>query len=86
MPVAVALVSAMAPADLRGRYNGLYSLAFGAGQTLAPIAGGSVLAGAGAGSLFGGCLATCAAVAIGHLALGAARRARAARTPSNEPF
>jgi MFS family permease len=76
MPVAVALVSDMAPADLRGRYNGVYSLAFGAGQTFAPIIGGTMLSRAGARALFGGCLAACAAVAAGHLALGAARRAR----------
>ncbi len=82
-PVAVALVSEMAPADLRGRYNGAYSLAFGAGQTLAPVAGEGLLAGAGAATLFGGCLAVGAGVALGHLALGAARRAaRAPGTPA----
>jgi MFS family permease len=78
MPVAIALVSDLAPPDLRGRYNGLYSLAFGAGQTLAPLAGGIVLAAAGPRVLFGGCLAVCVAVAAGHLVLGAARRARRA--------
>jgi MFS family permease len=78
MPVAVALVSDMAPPDLRGRYNGAYSLAFGAGQTLAPLVGGTLLARAGPGVLFGGCLAVCLAVAAGHLALGAARRTRGA--------
>jgi MFS family permease len=78
MPVAIALVSDLAPPDLRGRYNGLYSLAFGAGQTLAPLAGGTLLAVAGPEVLFGSCLATCLAVAAGHLALGAARRARTA--------
>jgi MFS family permease len=76
MPVAAALVADLAPPDLRGRYNGLYSLAFGAGQTLAPLVGGTVLAAAGGRVLFGGCLAVCLAVAAGHLALGAARRAR----------
>jgi MFS family permease len=79
MPVAASLVSSMAPPGLRGRYNGLYSLAFGAGQTLAPIAGGAVLARAGAATLFAGCLAVCTLVAAGHLALGAARRRAASR-------
>lgn len=74
MPVALALVSDMAPPDLRGRYNGLYTLAFGAGQTLAPLAGGTLLARAGPQVLFGGCLAVCLVVAGAHLALGAARR------------
>jgi predicted MFS family arabinose efflux permease len=77
MPVAAALVADLAPPDLRGRYNGLYALAFGAGQTLAPLAGGTVLAAAGRGALFVGCLAACLLVAAGHLALGAGRRARA---------
>jgi MFS family permease len=79
LPTAVALVANLAPPDLRGRYNGAYGLSFGAGQTLAPLAGGTLLARAGPAALFGGCLAICAAVAAGHLALGAARRARAAR-------
>jgi predicted MFS family arabinose efflux permease len=74
MPVAIALVASMAPADLRGRYNGLYSLAFGAGQTLAPLLGGTILARSGAGVLFGGCLAVCLAAAAAHLVLGAARQ------------
>jgi MFS family permease len=76
LPVAIALVSDLAPPDLRGRYNGLYALAFGVGQTLAPLVGGTVLAGAGRRALFGGCLAVCLAVAVGHLVLGAARRRR----------
>jgi len=76
MPVAIAVVSDLAPTDLRGRYNGAYSLAFGAGQTLAPIAGGVALAHAGAGPLFAACLGVCAAVAVAHVALGARRRAR----------
>jgi len=76
MPVAVALVARLAPSDLRGRYNGAYSLAFGAGQTFAPLVGGSALALAGAGALFTGCLVVCLAVAAAHLALGAARRRR----------
>lgn len=78
MPVAVAVVAGLAPADLRGRYNGAYSLAFGAGQTLAPILGGTVLARASAAPLFAGCLAVCAAAAAAHVALGASRRARTA--------
>jgi predicted MFS family arabinose efflux permease len=79
LPTAVALVADLAPPDLRGRYNGAYGLSFGAGQTLAPLVGGALLARAGPAVLFAGCLAACAAVAAGHLALGAARRAREAR-------
>jgi predicted MFS family arabinose efflux permease len=82
LPTATALVAGLAPPDLRGRYQGAYSLSFGAGQTLAPLAGGALLARAGPAALFGGCLAACAVVAAGHLALGAARRTRAARPGS----
>jgi MFS family permease len=83
MPVAVALVAELAPVDLRGRYIGAYSLAFGAGQTLAPLVGGSALALAGADALFTGCLVVCLAAAAAHLALGAARRRRRdSRAPS----
>lgn len=75
-PVAHGLVAELAPPDLRGRYNGLYALSFGAGQTLAPLAGGMILARAGPGALFGGCLVVGLAVAAAHLVLGAGRRAR----------
>jgi MFS family permease len=75
-PVAHALVAELAPPDLRGRYNGLFALSFGAGQTLAPLAGGTLLARAGPTGLFGACLALGLAVAAAHLVLGAGRRAR----------
>jgi MFS family permease len=76
MPIAIAVVSEMAPPELRGRYNGLYSLSFGAGQTLAPLVGGLLLARAGPQVLFGGSFVACLLVAGAHLALGAARRGR----------
>jgi MFS family permease len=84
MPTAAALVSRLAPAELRGRYNGAYALSFGAGQTLAPLVGGTLLTRAGPGALFGACLATCAVVAA-DVALGAARRGRAVAARSGAP-
>jgi MFS family permease len=73
MPSAAALVNQLAPPALRGRYNGLFSLSFGAGQAIAPLAGGALLGRAGATALFATCGATCAVVAAAHLALGRAR-------------
>ncbi len=74
MPTASALVQELAPPHLRGRYAGAYGLGFGVASFLAPLAGPAVLEALGAGALWGGCLAVGAAVALGQLALGRARR------------
>jgi len=76
LPTAGALVQALAPPALRGRYAGGYALAFGLGSVLAPLAGPLVLERLGSRALWGGCLALSAAVAAGFAALrpgGAAR-------------
>jgi MFS family permease len=75
-PVASGLVARLAPPDLIGRYQGAYTLAWGTGRTLAPVAGGSALEVFGPTVLWSGCLAVALAAAVGHLALGAARRRR----------
>ncbi|BDG05507.1 MDR family MFS transporter [Anaeromyxobacter oryzae] len=80
LPVAAALVASLSPPDLRGRYQGIYALSFGAGQTLAPIVGGSVLEAAGPAVLWPSCLGAMVVVAGAHLALGAGRRSAASRT------
>jgi len=83
-PVAAALVADLAPVELRGRYQGAFSMCWGLAFTLSPIAGGRILAGAGATALWLACLATGIAVALGHLAAAPARRRRlgsAARPP-----
>jgi MFS family permease len=77
-PVGSAVVAALAPAALRGRYQGIFSLSWGLGMLLAPPLGASVLARAGAGALWAGCLALALTVAAGHLAAGGARRRRMA--------
>jgi MFS family permease len=61
------LVSAFAPADRRGAYQGTYQLAWGAASTLAPTLGSLVLARLGPSALWTGCLGLCLAAAALHL-------------------
>jgi MFS family permease len=75
-PVAAALVSDLAPAELRGRYQGAFSMCWGIAFTIAPLVGGSILTRSGATSLWLACLAAGVAVAAGHLAAAPARRRR----------
>jgi MFS family permease len=72
---AVAVVSAMAPPRLRGRYNGVFGLAFSIGFLIAPIAGTRLLA-HGRPALWLSCAAACAVAAAWQLALGPAIRRR----------
>jgi MFS family permease len=82
-PVAAALVADLAPPELRGRYQGAFSMCWGLAFTLSPVVGGAVLARAGARALFLGCLAAGVLAALGHLAAGPARRRRLAAPPSH---
>ncbi|MFF3216348.1 MDR family MFS transporter [Streptomyces sp. NPDC002886] len=63
-----ALVADLAPVHLRGRYNGLYGLAWGLGSFTAPL-GGTHLLEAGASVLWYTCAALCALAAVGQWAL-----------------
>jgi MFS family permease len=70
-PSQAALVNDLAPDDLRGRYNGLYALAWTTGLAVGPAVAGATL-GAGNGSLlFGGLIVAC-----GLAAMAAARLSR----------
>jgi MFS family permease len=75
-PVASSIVADLAPPDLRGRYQGAFSMIWGLAFTLSPLIGGEVLHRWGGRTLWLGCLATCLVVAAGHLAAGPARRRR----------
>ncbi len=75
-PVASAIVADLAPPDLRGRYQGAFSMIWGLAFTLSPLVGGEVLHRWGGGTLWLGCLATCLCIAGLHLAAGPARRRR----------
>ncbi len=70
-PSQAALINDLAPDDLRGRYNGLYALAWTTGLAVGPAVAGATL-GAGNGTLlFGGLIAAC-----GIAAMAAARLSR----------
>lgn len=77
-PVAAALVANLSPAALRGRYQGAYSMTWGAAFTLSPLFGGELLARLGGRGLWLSCLGIGAAVAAGHLAAAGPRRRRLA--------
>lgn len=69
--VVPALIAAIAPAHLRGRYNGLIGMAFGAAALLGPLAG-TWLFGISPGLLWLMCLVSCALSAAATLTLGPA--------------
>jgi len=75
-PVASAIVADLAPPDLRGRYQGAFSMAWGLAFTLSPLVGGEVLHRFGGPTLWLGCLAAGALTAALQLAAGPARRRR----------
>jgi MFS family permease len=78
-PVASAIVADLAPPELRGRYQGAFSMAWGMAFTISPLLGGQVLHRFGGEVLWLGCLATGVLVALLHLAAGPARRRRMAQ-------
>jgi MFS family permease len=77
-PVASAIVADLAPADLRGRYQGAFSMSWGLAFTLSPLVGGEVLHRHGGLVLWIGCLLVSLLMAAAHLAAGPARRRRLA--------
>lgn len=80
LPVANTLVADLAPPELRGRYQGAYSFAFGLAVCAAPTLGTLVLQRFGSVVLWSGCLALGLSIAAGHLALARAlMRTRAER-------
>jgi MFS family permease len=83
-PSNAALIAALSPAALRGRYQGVNSLSWSAGAALAPISGGFVQQHLGDAALWLGCAALSALVAAGQLASGPARERRAAALLATE--
>lgn len=76
-PMMPALVSEMAPAHLRGGYQGAYQLSWGAASFLAPIAGTFMMHHFGARALWQSCAVLGAVCAAGYLTLVPSRRAEA---------
>ncbi|MGF1430152.1 MDR family MFS transporter [Kitasatospora sp. LaBMicrA B282] len=64
-PIGVAAVADRAPAELRGRYQGLYSTAWSAAACLGPVAGAWVLDHRGSGTLWWLCALVGTAAAVG---------------------
>lgn len=62
-----ALVAAIAPAHLRGRYMGAFGFSFGAAAFLAPALGTQVLARAGENALWSGAFVLCCLAGVGLL-------------------
>jgi len=75
-PTTSALVADLAPPELRGRYQGAYSMTWGAALMLSPLIAGATLEHFGATALWAGCLAVGAVVAVGHLVAAGPRRQR----------
>jgi len=78
LPVASAIPAELAPVELRGRYQGAYSVSWALASIASPFAGSRVLASYGANALWAASFALGLAVAAGHLAIGPARRRRLA--------
>lgn len=76
--VANAMVADLSPLALRGRYQGMYTLAWSAAAVIGPGVGGLVLGRLGAGWLWGGCVVAGAMAALGQLGSAGARRERLA--------
>ncbi|RGC70745.1 Multidrug resistance protein MdtH [Micromonospora sp. MW-13] len=72
------LIAELSPADLRGRYQGVFSLSWQLAGATAPLLGGLVRQQAGNGALWLGCAAIGAVMAVAHLVSGPARERRAA--------
>jgi MFS family permease len=68
-PGSVAFVADLAPDHMRGTYQGIFAFAFTAAFAAAPVVGGSIIAAAGARTLWISCLATSVAVAVGFVIL-----------------
>ncbi len=76
LPVTATVITDLAPASLRGSYQGLYQLAWGAAFSVSPTLSGAVIARFGAPTLWAGCFAVASLVAVGQLAIGPASRRR----------
>jgi MFS family permease len=77
-PVASALVADLAPVELRGRYQGAFSMIWGMAMTLSPVLGGLAIDQLGAPALWALCLGVGVAIGVGHLIAAPARRRRLA--------
>lgn len=78
-PSSSTLIAKLSPADMRGRYQGLFSLAFSAAAFIAPIMGGFALQHLGARTVWLGCLGISVLTAVGNLVAAPSRHRRTAQ-------
>ncbi len=76
--VVSAMVADLAPVALRGRYQGMYTLAWSAAAVIGPGVGGVVLGRLGGGWLWGGCAVLGVLAGLGQLAAAGSRQHRLA--------
>ncbi len=81
MPTSASIVADLAPAHLRGRYNGANSWSWSAASLVAPIIGSRVMDRYGSPALWWSALGLCVIAALGHLSTGARRREHLALIP-----
>ncbi|MEV4491451.1 MFS transporter [Micromonospora coxensis] len=85
-PSNATLIAELSPAELRGRYQGVFSLSWQVAGAVAPVAGGLVREHAGNAALWAACAAIGGLMAVAHLVSGPARERRAAQLrPPSEP-
>lgn len=72
-PTSMSVVAELSPDEMRGRYQGVYSLAWSGAALVAPLGGGWVYDELGPGTLWAACGVLGVLAAIGHLAAGRAR-------------
>jgi MFS family permease len=77
-------VAALSPAQLRGRYQGVFGFSWAVASFLAPLLGGAVLQYGGKAALWLGCLGVSLAAAVMHLSARAARDRRAGQITAAE--
>ncbi len=75
-PAGSSIVADLAPSHLRGRYQGVYAMSWGIGALVGPGTGAYLMDRVGERPLWLGCLALGLIAAVGHLAIGPARRRR----------
>jgi MFS family permease len=76
LPTGSAVVADLAPADLRGRYQGISNMSWGIASCAGPLVGGLFLNGPGGRALWFSCFGLMALVSVGHVLLGPARSRR----------
>ncbi|MFF5175352.1 MDR family MFS transporter [Micromonospora sp. NPDC000089] len=85
-PSNATLIAELSPAELRGRYQGVFSLSWQVAGAVGPLLGGLVREQAGNTALWLGCAGIGAVMAVAHLVSGPARERRAAQLrPPAEP-